>query len=139
MYISIPHRCLKLMVQRMHDGKGQAFVKCLLWLFSLEMYAAMTPCRGLPLLMSNACCSGIIERADAVAEDISACHVADDCRISIITKADVVLWLQTFVYTLCQMAIRPTVTLLLGLGPSRRMQEMMQPAALQQAMTEKES
>ncbi|KAK9834738.1 hypothetical protein WJX74_008842 [Apatococcus lobatus] len=45
----------------------------------------------------------------------------------------------TFVYTLCQMALRPSITMLLGLGPSRKMQEMMQPAALTQAMTDKES
>ncbi|KAK9863145.1 hypothetical protein WJX84_007215 [Apatococcus fuscideae] len=44
----------------------------------------------------------------------------------------------TFVYTLCQMAIRPTVTMLMGLGPSRKMQELMQPATLG-AMAEKDS
>ncbi len=49
------------------------------------------------------------------------------------------VWLQTFVYTLCQAAIRPSITMLLGLGPSRRMQEMVQPAVLQQAMTDKET
>lgn len=49
------------------------------------------------------------------------------------------VWLQTFIYTLCQASIRPSITMLLGWGPSRKMQEMMQPAALQQAMTDKES